>query len=321
MDDADIRKLFEPLFADLRGNDSFPAKRPLLAHYTSIAVLEAILRNNEIWLSNPLFMNDIEEVRFGMTNGARLFLASPELESACRSKKRLDTLKLTFNYWYNTFANDHLFDLYVLCLSEHVKEDTDGLLSMWRGYGSNGNGAAIVFDTTKIAAREDSPLIIANVHYGTAEARINWLLERLAQFADILAKSDIPDDKLVICSYYFFQRLKLFSIFTKHRGFLEEKEWRVVYMRDRDTANVFDKMFSYWVGPRGVEPKLKLKIGAIPGLPETEVSLSELVERIILGRSLASPLARGTIFKMLDALGKPNLKDRVKSSSIPFRAS
>ena len=35
------------------------------------------------------------------------------------------------------------------------------------------------------------------------------------------------------------------------------------YTKDRDAAKVFDKMFSYWVGPRGVEPKLKLKIGAL----------------------------------------------------------
>jgi hypothetical protein len=121
-------------------------------------------------------------------------------------------------------------------------------------------------------------------------------------------------------SYYFFQRLKLFAIFTKHRGFKEEDEWRVVYMRDRDQGQNFDKMFSYWVGPRGVESKLKLKIAAIPGLPETNLTLSTIVERILLGPSLSSPLARGTIFKMLDTLGLSDLKDRIKASSIPLRA-
>jgi hypothetical protein len=79
-------------------------------------------------------------------------------------------------------------------------------------------------------------------------------------------------------------------------------------------------MFSYWVGPRGVEPKLKLKIEAIPGLPETNLSLSEIVERIILGASLSSPLARNTILKMLDTLGRSDLKDRIISSTIPYRA-
>src|ERR1700720_1028320 len=74
MDDAQILDMFRPLFADLLEGDSFPAKRPLLAHYTSIPALEAMLRSNEIWLSNPLFMNDMEEVRFGINAGANLFL-------------------------------------------------------------------------------------------------------------------------------------------------------------------------------------------------------------------------------------------------------
>ena len=43
-----------------------------------------------------------------------------------------------------------MIDTYVFCLSEHAKDDTDGLLSMWRGYGGNGNGAAIVFDAGKL---------------------------------------------------------------------------------------------------------------------------------------------------------------------------
>jgi Protein of unknown function (DUF2971) len=58
---------------------------------------------------------------------------------------------------------------YVFCLSEHAKDDTDGRLSMWRGYGGNGSGAAIVFDTAKIAAREEMSLVIRHVHYGTAQ--------------------------------------------------------------------------------------------------------------------------------------------------------
>jgi hypothetical protein len=113
------RHQVEPLFADLRGNDSFPAKRPLLAHYTSIGGLEAILRTNELWLSNPLFMNDMEEVRFGIHTGARLFLGSSEIESACRNKQRFDLLKSSFNSYFNTFDSEHVLDTYVFCLSVH----------------------------------------------------------------------------------------------------------------------------------------------------------------------------------------------------------
>src|ERR1700737_1061479 len=169
MDEVQIFKMFEPLFADLLEGDSFPAKRPLLAHYTSIQALEAMLRSNEIWFSNPLFMNDMEEVRFGINAGANLFLTSTEVESACGNKERFDILKSTFNHYYNTFANEHVIDTYVFCLSEHVRDDTDGLLSMWGGYGGIGSGAAIVFDAGKLSVRDGSPLIIAKVRYASTE--------------------------------------------------------------------------------------------------------------------------------------------------------
>jgi hypothetical protein len=314
-----ILKLFEPLFVDLRGGDRYPAKRPLLAHYTSITVLEAILRNNEVWLSNPLFMNDIEEVSFGINTGTILFLTSTEIESACGSKPRFDRLKAAFNHYSHMFDYEHALDTYVFCCSEHEKDNKDGLLSMWRGYGGNGNGVAIVFDTAKLTAPEESPLIIANVDYGTTEEREDWLRKRITEFAKILGKSNIPDDKLYLSSYCFFQRLLLFAVFTKHVGFKEENEWRVVYMRERDTAKIFDGMFSYWVGPRGVEPKLKLKIEAIPDLADNGLTLSNIVERIILGPSLSSPLAVRTISRMFEISNKSDLKDRIMSSTIPFR--
>jgi hypothetical protein len=39
-------------------------------------------------------------------------------------------------------------------------------------------------------------------------------------------------------------------------------------MKDRDTAKVFDRMLGYWMGPRGVEPELKLKVNAVPELAD-----------------------------------------------------
>jgi hypothetical protein len=125
-----------------------------------------------------------------------LFLTSTEVESACGNKERFDLLKSTFNHHYNTFANEHVIDTYVFCLSEHVRDDTDGLLSMWRGYGGNGTGAAVVFDAGKLSARDGSPLIVARVKYAPTEERTNWLQQRTTQFAQILGKSSIPDDKL-----------------------------------------------------------------------------------------------------------------------------
>jgi hypothetical protein len=188
-DDQQIYRSFSDLlFSDLEKSPAYWQERPLLAHYTSIPVIEAILRNDEIWFSNPLFMNDMDEVHFGFNEGMRLFLESEEIERAC-TKSSLKKLKENFGFYCADFRNNHVFDTYVFCLSQHTKGNTDGTLSMWRGYGGNGSGAAIVFDSAKMKPNETSPLIMAKVDYQTNEARIEWLKQCIRQFAAILAST------------------------------------------------------------------------------------------------------------------------------------
>ena len=83
MTNTEIMNLFLPLYADLRPEDTFDKKKPLLAHYTTVSALEKILASNEIWFSNPLFMNDMEEVRFGVIQGNELVMNSEQIQQAC----------------------------------------------------------------------------------------------------------------------------------------------------------------------------------------------------------------------------------------------
>src|SRR5579883_1243988 len=135
MDDQLIWNALLPLFEDFNGPHTFPQKRPLLAHYTSIATLERIMATNEVWFSNPLFMNDVEELRFGMMQGFQKFSSDSRISEACGSKERASKLIQSFNFYFESFSNEHALDVYVFCLSEHDGQNTDGLLSMWRGYG------------------------------------------------------------------------------------------------------------------------------------------------------------------------------------------
>jgi hypothetical protein len=54
MTEEEILGLFLPVMVDLDDLDSLIKNRPLLAHYTSIDVLEKIMKTGELWLSNPL---------------------------------------------------------------------------------------------------------------------------------------------------------------------------------------------------------------------------------------------------------------------------
>uniref|UniRef100_UPI0028EDA94E DUF2971 domain-containing protein n=1 Tax=Bradyrhizobium sp. SZCCHNR1093 TaxID=3057368 RepID=UPI0028EDA94E len=263
MTDQEIMQTFLPLWADLRPEDAFGVKKPLLAHYTTIQTLEKILASNEVWFSNPLFMNDLEEVRFGIIQANELVLTSSRLVDACRTAERAELFKNHFTACFNRFGNEHVLDTYVFCLSNHSPDDDDGRLSMWRGYGADGNGACIVFDTAKLNPVENTPLIMAHVTYANTQTRMDWLRTTLSNFEVLLAAANIPDDKLYLAAHALFERIKIFALFTKHVGFKEEDEWRIVYLPDRDREKQLQPMFHYFIGPRGVEPKLKLKISPI----------------------------------------------------------
>lgn len=322
MNDQSIIELFNPLYADLVPEEAWGSKRPLLAHYTSIQTLEKILLNNEVWFSNPLFMNDMDEVKFGVIHGVNLVLSNPEILSVCKTDHRKKLFLDSFNHYQNIFANDHVFDTYVFCLSEHDKiKHTDGILSMWRGYGANGNGAAIIFDTAKLNAKAGSPIILSQVKYASREARIEWLKKLITLFANILSSVELSDDKLHLASYALFERIKLMALFSKHDGFKEENEWRIVYLKACDHAKAFISMLDYHYGDRGLEPKFKLKVAPIEGHTDTDLSLEKIIDSIIFGPSVSSPLAKTTVMRMLDKINKSELKNRVSASTIPLRAT
>jgi hypothetical protein len=324
MKEEEIGALFVPLEAEL--NDDFVwliNNHPLLAHYTSIDVIEKILRSTEIWLSNPLFMNDLEEMRFGMLEGRRLFEESEAVKQFAGSQARVDRIKYDFNFYFNQFDNEHAIDVYVFSMSEHDPENMDGLLSMWRGYGGQGNGAALVFNTGFITSSEDkSPLALTRVSYASRETRRSWLQIKIQQWCNSLMTSStyIPDEKLYVVAYRLFNLIKLFALKFKHDGFHEEREWRIIYMPDRDPQGVFLKeRFGYVIGRHGVEPKLKLKIEPLLIEPRDTWTFSTILERIILGPSVASPLARSSVMRMLENIGKAEFAQKVVASTIPLR--
>lgn len=299
--------------------NEFPAKRPLLAHYTSVAVLDLMMGNDEIWFSHPLYMNDLEELRFGMIEGANVFRGNGELRAAFEDEHIYMQLIAHFNYLFNEFDEKHVFDTYIMCLANHDPQDTDGLLSMWRGYGAGGSGVAIVFDTAKINASEDSPFIIGPVRYETTADRLGWMDAKMKAIAELLTGTTPNDEDLYHIAYHWIERLKLFSLFTKHKGFHEEQEWRIVYMNERDKAGRLKDMQSYAITPRGVEPKLKFKVQPLEGLFGEHLSLEGIVDRIILGPTTSTAIAKNAVKRLLQKRGKPDLAEKITPSTIPFR--
>lgn len=319
--DTEIHEAYEVLYARFENQNRLLNDPPLLAHYTSIPVLEKILRDKEIWLSNPLFMNDLQEMRFGLNEGARIFDDDELLKEAGGNSERALKLAHYFQYYFSKFDSEAAFDTYIFCVSEHEKDNKDGLLSMWRGYGSQGNGAAIIFNPGNVTLIPNSILTLANVSYGSTEKRLEDLRAVLKQWAAITASLEIPDDKLHHASHAALSFLKTYALTTKHSGFSEEREWRLIYLAEHDKQGLLRQSLGHTIGPRGVEPKLKLKIGPIAGVTSDDFDLDKLLHKIILGPSVSTPLAVQSISRMLEGIGSPIYKDRLGASSIPLRPS
>lgn len=266
-------------------------------------------------------MNDLEEIRFGIFGGVRAAKVNENIKSALKTAERhskfSDALDIAFKY----FEDKHAFDTYVFCASEHEPADNDGVLSMWRGYGSNGNGSAIVFDTAQLNfAPGVTPLVVSDVKYASSAEREIHLSGYCDKAASIILSHSIPDDKIFLVSHALFERFKLFSLFTKHVGFSEEREWRIVYRHEFDKDKIYERMFGYHLGEAGVEPKLKFKVEPISGVSASDLSLEKLINRIILGPTTSSALSKMSVVRMLKLLGRDTLADRVVASTIPLRS-
>ncbi len=316
------QQLFEnftqAMYADIQRENAFPRVRPLLAHYTSIETLERMMATGEFWLAHPLYMNDVEELRFGINQGCEAFQRSDRVRDACRGEERYLALLKEFDRQYLRYANDEVLDTYVMCFSEHQVSDEDGRLSMWRGYGNNGSGAAIVFNTKFIEPVENSPMMLARVEYGTSAERLEWLNSKIDAWATLFSQSEIAIADFYLPVHSLFDRIKLFSLFSKHCGFKEEQEWRLVYMAERDRGSRLAHMLHYAVGKRGVEPRLKFKVGPVEGVAR-EMDLNDLVEQIILGPTGASQMAIACVQRMLTLVGREALCEKVTASTTPFR--
>lgn len=321
MESIQVNSIFQPLWSDIKSEDTFPNKRPLLAHYTSITTLESVVKSDEVWFSNPLNMNDMSELRFGILSAVEAFRAyRNKLIEACESVQRFDILSNAFETLFHEFDSEHVLDTYIFCFSEHDPTNTDGRLSMWRAYGANGNGASIVIDTNKLDAKDgQQPIFISAVQYMSVKDKDTWIQNKLGEFATILLEGKLPTDQLPLAARNLFQRFKIFAIFSKHCGFEEEREWRVVYMESFDSSKTYKNMLGYSNTPRGVQLKFKFKVKPIPGITAEDFSLEKIISNIILGPTNYNYLAIQSVKRMLDLLGRPELAKKVICSSIPFR--
>ena len=299
-------------------------ERPIfLAHYTSLESLEKIIQNNELCFSNPLFMNDHQEMRYGLTEGRSIIRNLAHDESIHKSLKGIDNFKKiieSFDVNFRHFDDEHSLDVYAFCLSEYdMQSQPHGRLSMWRGYGANGQGAALVFNTSAFNLVPGSPLLIGKVDYADEADRSSWLKSAFIECLDSLQDFELSDQNLFNAGFHIFQISLLYGLFSKHPGFREEQEWRIVYLPHLDKQKLMQSARTYVLRDNKVAPKLKFPIQPLDLEPRQNWTFESILERIVLGPTHASPLAFHSAKRMLESLGKPEFAAKLWVSQIPYR--
>jgi hypothetical protein len=234
----------------------FASSHPELHHYTNVPGLDGIRKSQPAWAINYRHLNDTKEVKVleEPLIEALTKRLSPLLEDRQRRSPRVreaiektgggiaeiaaDQATRVVGSFYDTlFRSPAPLEIYVTSFCTHVNDPyakEHGLLSQWRGYGGEGGGYCIVFDTAaliELLQREFEahywviPLNLAQVHYRIADLSVEdvfapLLIATHKLFSALLDHTEIPEKAIG----YFLWAASL----LKHQGFREENEARIV---------------------------------------------------------------------------------------------
>lgn len=285
-------------------------------HYTTADVAMSILRSKEIWMRKSSCMNDYLEVQYGL---ARLYKAYGQTEVGKKFQSALnkifDGITVDIEKLFNGWTPHFQTNTYFACVSEHKNaEDTFGRLSMWRAYGETTGVALVVNNSVFLTAADGLKAYSSPVAYLDDQEFEN----EFAKIADnISTESDfLRTQGRQEITGRIFNMLRFAALCTKHPGFAEEMEWRVVYCPTLEKSPYLTKEIRVIKGVPQPIYKIPLRdipeagfLGAIP----------TLINRIIIGPT-QYPLALQEAFvQLLTDAGVSDPESKVYVSDIPIR--
>jgi hypothetical protein len=204
---------------------------------------------------------------------------------------------------------------YITCLSEHGRaEDDVGRLAMWRAY-AQACGVALVLNARPLPGRGSAA---AGVNAGPVEYAdrptflrgFDAFVERMLAERDYLAGLG-PE---AVCrhlggSYYHA------ALSTKHPGFAEEREWRVVFNPTLDAADHLVRSVEVCRGEAQVIYRLPLRDAPEAGIDG--MALPDILEALIIGPSDNPRAVRDAFVELLSDVR--DAEHRVRVSDIPVR--
>ncbi|EGE56744.1 UNVERIFIED_ORG: hypothetical protein GGI63_003084 [Rhizobium esperanzae] len=294
-----------------------------LAHYTTAENALNILKG-EVWLRNTRVMNDVAEVQ----HGANLIRKSIDpgvdtrVEPALRRLgKLLDKAHPGLsNHVFNGFMSklwNFVHRTYVTCLSvHHPEKEENGRLSMWRAYTGNYAGVALVLNPEPFTQMiEDPSFFSVPVSYDTEQE----LEQRLIKAADDVEAHTalIAEQPRDVIEWYFSSLLRRIATASKHHGFREEEEWRVMHTRYVDPS---DGLRYENATIRGIPQVItKLTLGLTGPSADKGMTIPNLVKQVIIGPTNYPFVVAEAVETAMVNAGIPDAGSKIRISQIPLR--
>ncbi|MBB3398829.1 DUF2971 domain-containing protein [Rhizobium sp. BK060] len=295
-----------------------------LVHYTSAAAAISIIRYGRVWMRNLRCMNDFMEVDHGIQLMQRSI--TPPVDT--QAEHGLRALMSALNATFPGLADDgvKLFDnwnfglrnkTYVTCLSERESnEETFGRLSMWRSYTANQVGVALVINPMPLYSLSQTfGAFSSPVHY-FGDSEVGATFEEIAKSVldnkDLLATKDRQD-----VLGHFFNLLRATAMCTKHPGFVEEREWRIMHTEKLDDRGILELDVETIAGIPQQVYKIPLQDTEAGGL--TGITIPDLLEAVIIGPTQFPIVVWDALALELERAGVKDAVNKVSYSGIPLR--
>ncbi|WP_304097981.1 DUF2971 domain-containing protein [Phascolarctobacterium succinatutens] len=286
-----------------------------LAHYTSARVALSLIENKTIWLNNIQYMNDYSEIKIGNTLLADYYNNETGNEIKEVIEEINHGIKQNLELSYNNNLS-RLMNTYAFCLTEHSKEEDDyGRLSMWRAYAPK-NGVAIVLDTDVFTEEAfNTKVATIPMFYLKREE----FIDAVSDFANRLEKYKDDLKYLPNFSDLVLRKFIITALSMKHKGFQEEREWRVIY------NDIFSNVNENDIVTENIE-EINGELRIIKKLDFSQIrygncpfDMNKLIYRIIIGPSNNPEQLRTIFIHTLEKNGVIDAANKVVCSDIPVR--
>ncbi|UWR50171.1 DUF2971 domain-containing protein [Phaeobacter inhibens] len=315
------QKIFKLLFPYASKEiDTIENSGAKFAHYTSAEAAVSIIRNHTVWMRSAATMNDFSEMRYGQN---LIDYAYRRTSNGQRLKAFLDLchqgLADEFEDVFEKHKDNRLTQSYLISVSRHGDEngaeDQFGRLSMWRAYGGDTN-VAFVFNNEPFFSPSNAVNAFTSPVFYCTEA------EFFDEFQSVVQNLE---DNFSLFSQLSRQELRerLFNAFhfavlsTKHPGFAEEKEWRVIHSPKVHPSKHIQPSVRC---VSGVPQKVyDLKIRNYPDEDIKGATLPEFLHKIIIGPTQYPYPIYDALVSELEAAGVAAPESKVVVSDIPLR--